>query len=401
MKNILVIDDEKDICSTIADILRDEGYQVDTANNQQQAWECLKQRSYHLVFMDIWMPDGDGIALLNELKNNRLTNAIPVVMISGHGTIETAVESTRLGAHDFIEKPLSMDKLLRTVKNIETIKQNTLKEQPNQFIGKSAIAQKICQQLSTDVKRIAVIGNAGNGKKLCAQIIHQKHYLQSQPIIIKASDINAYQAFGLIENILNSQHGSLIIEDSHNLDKRVEEDLIRINQTEHLIILLSEWQNSFIKNFVHETITIPDLTERKKDIVLIVEHLIAKYAKENDFTIPTLSIGAQNFIVHHLWHQNCNSLKKVVYQIVLLNYQVIERKHLELIIRTHQHSSDDESWFCGDLRQMRDRFEKKYLQFHLEKLDGNISALARVSGMERTSLHRKLKQLEITGKDLS
>ncbi len=190
---ILIVDDEADICSLVKEILEDEGYEVSTAENAEQAREARRARRPDLILLDIWMPDTDGISLLKEWANNSGENT-PVIMMSGHGTVETAVEATRLGAYDFLEKPLSTAKLLLTVKNaLETAQlkhENIGLRRESGTVTEPVGRSPIMQNLREQVKRIAqhdtsvlLLGESGSGKEVYARYLHHSSNRRDGPFV--------------------------------------------------------------------------------------------------------------------------------------------------------------------------------------------------------------------------
>jgi DNA-binding NtrC family response regulator len=244
---ILVVDDEPDICSLVKDILEDEGFQVNVAQNAEEARTAMKSSTPILVLLDIWMPDTDGITLLKEWTDleNFLT---PVVIMSGHGTVETAVEATRLGAYDFLEKPLSMAKLVLTVKNaIKTSwleKENLqLKKQdsfPIEIIGKSEKIENIrslVSRIAEHTTPVLIIGESGTDKESIARFIHKKSSRKNEPFIsinisaLGSDDITS-EIFGKVESgketpgiIDEASNGTLFLKDIVDLDLNTQAKL--------------------------------------------------------------------------------------------------------------------------------------------------------------------------------
>ncbi len=197
-ERILVVDDEPDICGLVSDILSDEGYQVSAAETAASARQQITQSEYDLVLLDIWMPDEDGITLLKEWKDNKVLHC-PVVMMSGHGTVETAVEATRLGAYAFVEKPLTTAKLIQTIRKAldskNTPEDDTIVGSVNKSyvtpVGTSAVMQKlleVCERCSQVNSNLLVVGESGVGRYTAARYIHEKSERADKPFVFMSND---------------------------------------------------------------------------------------------------------------------------------------------------------------------------------------------------------------------
>ena len=411
---ILVVDDEPDICSLLQDILEDEGYSVDLANNASQANERKATFNPDLVLLDIWMPETDGVTLLKQWNDqNKLS--CPVVMMSGHGTVETAVEATRYGAFDFIEKPLSMAKLLRTVKSalasntdLETLKKPEQTEQP---VGNSQIMQnlrKTMQALSQNLTPVFMSGQPGSGVGIWAHYLFGLSPIQS-PIHAFRGDISLYR-YGLPYNIfieeitdqnmenqrvlltllqqpqLPSSRGRLIVASQYAFDE--------LHSKSEILPELAEYWRSAIQ--------IPSLNERIEDIPELLEYYVNWYSAREGLPYRHFGVAAQNMIRNHHWQGGLNELKDVIRQL-LSNSQDdnVELAEIQQFLMTSQQpnvqTARDSLALTIDLnldmRHAREYFEREYLKKQLELCRYNVSELARKIGQERTNLYRKLKLL--------
>ncbi len=410
---ILVVDDEPDIRALLKDILEDEGYLVDLAENAQQAVASRQAFAPDLVLLDIWMPEMDGVSLLKQWsENNELS--CPVVMMSGHGTVETAVEATRFGAFDFVEKPLSMAKLLRTVKSAlassqagDQAKQQVL-EMP---VGNSRIMQNLrqtMQALAQNLKPVFLSGPQGSGLHIWANYIFSQ-----QPVTLETRFA--------IEDIRHSQHGL-----THNVyiaeitDLTIDQQRLLLQQLQSPSVPTSSGRLVVASHYDYETLRhkseilpeladywrsatlIPSLNERIEDIPELLEYYVTWFSEQQGLPYRHFGVAAQNLIRNHLWQGGLTELKSVIRQILSNsdedNVELDEiGKFLRLAHQSERESSADMLQISVnlnmDMREAREFFERKYLQKQLELCGYNVSELARKIGQERTNLYRKLKAL--------
>jgi len=452
---ILVVDDEPDIRDLVQDILEDEGYQVSVAENGETAREKLRLRRPDLLLLDIWMPDIDGISLLKELCENKDNISFPVIMMSGHGTIETAVESTRLGAYDFLEKPLSLAKLLLTVEHAldayKLGKENIgLKQQlhaADEPVGKSELIQKI----RNDVERIAVhdtqvlfTGETGSGKSKFARLLHrlsERNNASFVEIGVSGSKKEALSKelfgfedgekvhYGLLEQANN---GILYIEDIGDMDLVTQNRLLgvlekgeflRVDGTEPVvvntrIIVASRYDlEQLVKDgkfrsdlFYHLNIVpvhIPPLREHCEDVPELLNYYRDRFVQQNKFQYRSFSIATMNRLRNYDWPGNLLELKNLV-QRILLNSQEenIELEEVETILgkkqnlQTQSPVSTHNPLFEIPLKDAREQFEKAYLEYRLTQVQGSVGKVAQFAGVERTHLYRKIRSLGIDVKQI-
>jgi len=452
---ILVVDDEPDIRDLVQDILEDEGYQVAIAENGETAREKLRLRRPDLLLLDIWMPDIDGITLLKELCENKDNISFPVIMMSGHGTIETAVESTRLGAYDFLEKPLSLAKLLLTVEHAldayKLGKENFgLKKQLNtadEPVGKSESIQK----LRTDVERIAVhdtqvlfTGETGSGKSKFARLLHHLSDRNNASFVevgvagLKKENLSrelfGYEDkgkvhYGLLEQANN---GILYIEDIGDMDLVTQNRLLgvlekgeftRVDGTEPLvvntrIVVATHYDlEQLVKEgkfrsdlFYHLNIVpvhIPPLREHCEDIPELLNYYRDRFVQQNKFQYRGFSIATMNRLRNYDWPGNLLELKNLV-QRLLLNSQEenIELEEIEDIFgkksttQVQTTVTSHNPLFEIPLKDAREQFEKAYLEYRLTQVQGSVGKVAQFAGVERTHLYRKIRSLGIDVKQI-
>jgi len=409
---ILVVDDEPDIRFLLKDILEDEGYQVDVAEHARAANEIRSSSQPDLVLLDIWMPEIDGVTLLKQWKANASDNC-PVVMMSGHGTVETAVEATRYGAYDFVEKPLSMAKLLSTVKAALTSTGGSARsaaklEEP---VGNSKIVQDMreqMQELRHSSSPVFFCGADGSGRKIWASYLSDLSYPGTVMRILEQNQDLAQ---------LIPLNANLYIEEICDLDDRQQSTLIRMLQAPTVnngfrVIASSRYNYEFlatqktlmpeIAEFWRQAIAIPSLDEHIEDIPELLEYYVNWFGEQAQLPYRHFGVAAQNLLRNHHWRGDISQLREFI-KTVLENSdeEAIELDELEQLLKRSQLAATPAPRNAlhlvidldMDLREAREVFEREYLSRHLELSGNNITELARRVGQERTHLYRKLKSL--------
>lgn len=414
---ILVVDDEPDIRFLIKDILEDEGYSVDVAEHAQQAGERKQAFSPDLVLLDIWMPEMDGVTLLKQWHENNELNC-PVVMMSGHGTVETAVEATRYGAFDFVEKPLSTAKLLRTVKSaLESRAAATADEQllsSEQPVGHSQQMQQLrqtMQQLAQHLQPVFLVGEPGSGVSLWANYL----FSSMQPSL----RVNTFRATNAILQQPLSQHifirelTDVSVEDQHTLlilIKRVSDPASKgrlVVASQYPAEVLSQRDDVLpeLAEYFRHAIAIPSLNERIEDMPELVEYYVTWFSDKEGLPYRHFGVAAQNMLRNHSWPGGLSELKTVLRKI--LNHSSEDNVSLDEITEAFatvpamqgpRNVLQLEIDLDLDLREARELFERQYLLKQLELCRYNVSELARKIGQERTNLYRKLKSLGLQSK---
>ncbi|MFC3192933.1 sigma-54-dependent transcriptional regulator [Marinicella sediminis] len=434
--HILIIDDEPDIRNLISEILTDEGYQVSVAEGGNDAKDQLKEISPDLVLLDIWMPDIDGISLLKEW-NLQQNMPFAVVMMSGHGTIETAIEATKMGAKDFVEKPISLAKLLQTIE--VTLSQNessgqapvAVEWQVLEPVGSSAAANELrgtINKLSKTTTNTLFIGDGGTGKLTLALLLHHQRKLAEQAAVIINSLSLSDHDFGLtLENsatqITEHGSGSLILT---NIDCLTDE------QQTQLLICLKKWQKPHQQNTVqllctsHQDIkylvsndefnrelfdfiaefTVPvcNLSERSEDVPELLNFYVNYLPDKEQTPYRKMSFAAQNHLRNYDWPGNLRELKNLVRQLQLQDgdAEIQLDEVIDLLEQSEQadNPAGHNTRYDLELREAREAFERDYLLYHLKAVEGKVGDLAKISGMERTNLYRKLRSLNINPKNM-
>ncbi|HEC13690.1 MAG TPA: sigma-54-dependent Fis family transcriptional regulator [Acidiferrobacteraceae bacterium] len=446
---ILVVDDEPDIRRTVKDILEDENYKVETAENATMANRVRSQQRPDLVLLDIWMPDTDGISLLKEWSGPEGQD-VPVVMMSGHGSVETAVEAIRHGAYDFIEKPLSMAKLLVTVERAiqtdklrkENLRLRQRLEPVATLIGKSAPMERLREQTERTANTdswVLITGEPGSGKGVVARCLHnespRKHaqFVDISLAAIPPSNI-ATQLFGSEEGgkvrpgrFEQAAGGTLFLDEIGDMDLDIQAKLlsaleenrflrvggtqtvdvdVRIiaatNQDLEAAVAVSRFREDLYYRLNVVPLHVPPLRDHREDIPDIVNFYLNWMVEKEHLPYRKFSVAALNMLRNHIWPGNVRELKNLVQRLLILNRgEEVARSEVELALGNRKQASTEsfaDDAFGLPLRDARDQFEKAYLEYHLLRSGGNVSELAQASGMERTHLYRKIKSLGINPK---
>ncbi len=443
---ILVVDDEPDIRSLIKEILEDETFEVAVAEDATEANNIREIFDPDLILLDIWMPDIDGISLLKQWNESDQMN-VPVIMISGHGTVETAVEATRLGAYDFIEKPLSLAKLILTVKHaLETTslqKENIRLRGHNQRadtpIGKSKIMQDLREQISQIVEHstpVLISGESGTDKELFARYLHNQSSRSEKAFI--SIGISALSADSFLMEFFGSDEpdkdragfferaegGTLFLKDIADMDPSLQAKLqntldnqyftrvgntqiqrfdIRIIAATSRDILELVNQGLFRDDLYYQLnilpIHVPPLREHAEDIPELLEFYVNYFAEKEGLSYRHFTVAAQNYLRTYAWPGNVRELKNLVQRLLILGTEEnIDIREIELAQGKLASLTDEQIFmpnFDIPLREAREQFEKEYLQHKLNLAGGNVSKAAEAVGIERTHLYRKLKSLGI------
>jgi two-component system nitrogen regulation response regulator NtrX len=449
--HILVVDDEADIRGLLKEILSEEGYEVDVAANAAQARASRARQIPDLVLLDIWMPDVDGITLLREWSVGA-TDSCPVVMMSGHSTVETAVEATRLGAFDFVEKPLSLAKLLRTVER--ALDAGRRHRQAGKLLGSPFAVpvgkSRVMQQLRADLQQIAanpspvlLVGEPGSGREAFARYLHEHGPRAGAPFVtliastLREADTEA-RLFGREEQgaarvmgvLEEAGNGSLYIQELEDLPPGAQRLLAgvfesgqftRLGGSEKLTLrarLLAAAQPGIEQRAGGETLRrdllahlnvllmrVPPLREYAEDVPELLRHHVDRLVDTEGLTFRRFSVAAQNRLRNYPWPDNVRELRHLVHRLLIrggteeIRLEEIER---ELAVQT----PPDEPLVKQDLlalplREAREQFERAYLQQQLLLCNGKVGQLAKRVGMERTHLYRKLRSLGVDFRNVS
>lgn len=417
---ILVVDDEPDIRELIKDILEDENYQVSIAADGQEAQTEFHKQLPDLILLDIWMPDIDGITLLKEFKQQN--KAVSIVMMSGHGTIETAVEATRLGASDFIEKPLSTAKLLRGVEMAleNRAKQAAMQRELSQVpVGKSSQMKLLRDQ----VERIAhhdmpilLVGESGAGKHCFAHYLHSLGNFSDGKFIELSPEsfpLDSHKIKSLVAGnciyindlaLLNDDAQALLL---HLMESKQLNNCQLICATQFALQKAVD-NGDFIEGLIYQinsiTLTIPSLKDHIEDIPELVHNFVDLQTTQAGLPYRRFTVAAQNRLRNHDWPGNVLELKNVIQRLLLLSdSDDIDVADIEQALHKEaEATSDGDATINFDLplREAREQFERIYLLQKLQETDGNVGKAAKLAGMERTHLYRKLRSLGIDTKQI-
>jgi DNA-binding NtrC family response regulator len=449
---ILVVDDEPEIRRLVQEVLEDEHYAVVTAENAAAARAAFRQRAPDLVLLDIWMPDTDGISLLKEWSQAGQLPA-PVVMMSGHGTVETAVEATRLGAYDFIEKPVSLGKLLVTVKRAleaAKLKRENLslshQAEPNTLlVGKSAVMRDLKESLEriahTD-SWVLITGEPGSGKAVAARYLHAHSARRERPCVeislaaIPAPSLAA-QLFGretegglIPGSFEQASGGTLVLNEIGDLDNATQTKLFNtlaegrflrvdgrapVPLAARIIAVCSQdlaravVEKRFREDLYYRLnvvpLPMPPLREHREDVPELVNFYLNWLVDHEHLPYRTFTTGALNALRNYTWPGNIRELKNLVQRLLILQRgEEISETEIEQALGPARAAAPvapgAPAFFDLPLRTAREQFEKEYLEYHLTRTGGNVAEVAKLSEMERTHLYRKLKQLGIQPKSL-
>ncbi|MEE8295884.1 MAG: sigma-54 dependent transcriptional regulator [Sphingomonadales bacterium] len=454
--DILIVDDEQDIRELIGGILNDEGYSTRLAAESETALAEVESRLPSLVILDIWLRNSkrDGLEILKILKNRNKN--LPVVMISGHGNIETAVAAIKLGAYDYIEKPFQTDKLLHLVNRAtetERLRQENerLKKKAGHvedLTGTSPTMVQLKQTISRVAptnSRVMISGPTGAGKAVVARLTHQQSARASGAfLIINAATIRPdnmeQELFGVELNgrvvktgVFERAHGGTLLLDmveempfetqAKILRVLTEQRFIRVGGSKEVQVDVRVMSTSgndlqaciqngtFREDLFHRlnvvTIEVPPLGEHREDIPVLVEHFLDNAAASTGYPKKKITEDAMASLQAYEWPGNVRELKNLIERLLILSQgggetekEMISRDLLPANVRGEapsvQGASSDPNLMFQDLKEARATFEREYIRFHLARFSGNVSRTAEFIGMERSALHRKLKLLGLS-----
>ncbi|OQW77021.1 MAG: sigma-54-dependent Fis family transcriptional regulator [Proteobacteria bacterium ST_bin14] len=450
--DILVVDDERDIRELVAGVLEDEGYQTRSAADSDAALEAIATRRPSLVLLDVWLKDSrlDGLELLDEMKRRDPT--IPVLVISGHGNLDTAVSAIRRGAADFIEKPFEAERLLllverateteRLKREVASLRASAGRE--DDLTGSSGAINGVratLKRVASTGSRVLVMGAAGVGKEVAARLLHGWSTRASAPFVVVSAarmtpDRMDEELFGAEEGgyvvrpgLLEQAHGgTLFLDEIADMPLATQGRILRVLTDQSftrvggqrlvrvdvrvvsatardLTVEISEgrFREDLYYRLNVVPVIIPGLCERREDIPALVEHFVAHYAAERRVPTPEVAPDAMLALQSYEWPGNVRQLRNVVERTVILAPgDRIGRIDVDLLPaevmgdRGDLGAAGSNAIMGSPLREARETFEREYLRVQIRRFSGNISRTATFIGMERSALHRKLKLLGIT-----
>jgi two-component system nitrogen regulation response regulator NtrX len=445
-EHILIVDDEPAIQSALRGVLEDEGYRVTAVGSGADALTQLTEEVPDLAFLDIWMPGKDGLDTLAEMK--RLRPEVTVVIISGHGTIETAVKATRLGAYDFIEKPLSLEKTLLTVSRAleharlerENASLRQRLQQRWEIIGESPTIRRLREQIVTAAPsngRVLIHGENGSGKELVARAIHTLSARRDRPFVevncaAIPEELIESELFGHEKGAFTgalarrrgrfelADGGTLFLDEIGDMSLKTQAKVLRALEEQSFervggrdtikvdvrVIAASNRDlttllgGGFREDLFYRLnvipIEVPPLRARKEDIPLLIDHFIRVFCAENGKRLKTIPGEALAYFMTYDWPGNVRELRNMVERLVIMApADVIEVDDLPAPLRPEETASGEEGRERS-LRDARDNFERAYILAELRANDWNVTRTADRLGIERSHLYRKIKAYNIT-----
>ncbi len=445
---LLIVDDEKDIRSLMQEIFSEEGYQVMTAANGVQARQAWRDNVPDVIFLDVWMPDIDGVSLLQEMQKEQLLEHTIVIMMSGHGTIETAIQATRFGAYDFLEKPLSLAKLIVTAER--ALEHNRLQHENKRLkeklpglvmpIGKSKMMREqrdTIERLAKYTMPILLMGEPGVGKHFFANALHQVSNRKDYPIVtIHATPFSEQLGYWLgvtaeknisVGHIEQIKGGTLVLSNIEHLSEEAQAclaDLIfeqgyRRQGSDKLYpidlrvicttgvdleqaVMQGQFRDDLFKRLNVMPIVVPALRQHNEDIPELVNHFVDHFQHTESLQPRHFSDEVLGLLRQYAWPGNLRELQNLVQRLLILgtgtDVSEEEVKH-SLTQSSQQYYNSAAIDTTVNLKVAKELFEAAYLKQLLRETSGSVSETAKRSGIERTHLYRKLKSLEIDPKD--
>ena len=448
---ILIVDNEASIRKSLRGVLTDEGYQCTAFDSGEAALADLQTESYEAILLDIWMPGLDGLETLAKIQELPAFSRPAVIMISGHGNIETAVKATKLGAFDFLEKPLTLEKVSVVVKN--AVQQRRLNLEIRQLrdetaepaiLGNSVPMKALRQQLSLMAGtngRVLVFGESGTGKELVARAIHQMSPRCNGPFVevncaALPEDLIESELFGhqlrnadgtfdqKIGKLQKAHGGTFFLDEVGDMSLKVQAKVLRALD-EHRFEPVGASQSIQVdarvvaatnKNLDKEIergnfredlfyrlnvipFVVPPLRERAEDVPLLATHFLGAFAKAYGRKPKELTPDAITALMEYHWPGNVRELRNLMERIVILNPQSrIETRHLPL--ESSRKAQQQQNWNgFASLHEVRDAAERDYILKKLDETNGNVSRASELLGLERSNLYRKMKALGIASKE--
>jgi two-component system, NtrC family, nitrogen regulation response regulator NtrX len=450
MHNILIVDDEASIRRSLKGVLEDEGYTALQAESGEACLETLRKGAADVVLLDIWLPGIDGLETLQKIRE--MENAPEVIMISGHGTIETAVRATKLGAYDFLEKPLSIDKTLILIKNAIDAKRlrdenRDLKQKlvPKSVIVGDSVPMKALRQqiqiMAPTNGRVLIFGESGTGKELVAHAIHNQSLRKEQTFVevncaAIPEDLIESELFGHRqgafpgatadkEGTFKKAHGgTLFLDEIGDMSLKTQSKVLRTLDEQRFVPVGGEEPTTVDARVIASTnkdleeeiskgnfredlfyrlnvipFSVPPLREHKEDVPLLARHFLKEFSATYGRRSREITDDAIDVLMRYSWPGNVRELRNVIERIVIMNPTILrfERKHLPPLL--HRDGGRRSGTEFSTLHQARAAYERDYILKKLDENHGNVSRTAEVLGLERSHLYRKMKTLGIAVKE--
>ena len=452
MTHILVVDDEKEIRESLESILREEGYAVASTGSAVEAVELIRDVEYDVVLLDIWLPDGDGLDVLGRIRGLGLSSLPEVVIISGHGTIESAVRATKLGAYDFLEKPLSLDRTLLLLKNATEARQLRRDNQELQhqlaqqayISGESVPLKALRQQIKLMAPtngRVLIYGESGTGKERIARTMHAES-LRADRVFVELNcaaipeDFIESELFGFRHGAVpgglaekrgtfeRADGGTLFLDEVGDMSLKTQAKVLRAldeqrfypvgaSQPVHVDVRVIAATNKNLEeeiargNFREDLFYrlnvipffVPPLRDRIEDVPSLVQEFLQEFGRQYGRPRVEMTPDALGVLKQYTWPGNVRELRNVIERVLILNpkAQRIERKHLPVLVSRDGGRPKAEEF--GTLLQAREAYERDYILKKLDECHGNVSRTAEALGLERSHLYRKMKALGVGFKE--
>jgi two-component system nitrogen regulation response regulator NtrX len=449
---ILIVDDEPLIRQSLGGVLQDEGYQTHAVSTGEECQDELSRAAYDLVLLDVWLPGLDGLETLARLQEIPFANRPVVVIVSGHGTIETAVKATKLGAFDFLEKPLTIDKVLVVVKN--ALQQRRLELELERFkedgrsrlqiIGESVPMKALRQQLALMAAtngRVLIYGESGTGKELVAHAIHGSSPRVSEPFVevncaAIPEDLIESELFGhrkgsfpgALEDktgkLQKADGGTLFLDEVGDMSLKTQAKVLRSLDEQRFEPVGAETsiqvdvrvvaatnknleeeieRGNFREDLFYRLNVIPfyvpPLRERIEDLPLLADHFVKEFTMAYGRRPKELTPEAYDVLREHRWPGNVRELRNLMERIVIMNPQVrVDARHIP-ITPGKRAAADRPAERFGSLHDVRAAAEREYILKTLDETKGNVTRTAELLGLERSNLYRKMKALGIALKE--
>ncbi len=445
MARILIVDDEVNIIKTLSSILQDEGHIVFPAKNGEEALQFVRKNDIDLSILDVWLPDMDGLDLMDQVRE--LNPGVAVIMISGHGSIDIAVKSTKMGAFDFLQKPPSMERVLTSVNNgleharlrKENIKLRHDSHADDEMIGSSshiAEIRRVIETAAATSARVFITGDSGTGKELVARDIYHRSKRYDKPFVkvncaaipdeLIESELFGHEkgAFtGAVSRRIGkfelANMGTLFLDEVCDMSQAAQSKVLRVlqeqqfervggNETITVDVRVISATNIDVKKAIEDglfredlyyrlnviPVNVPPLSERREDILLLVNYFLERFSIEHGVGVKEITPEGMNELVNHPWPGNVRELRNVIERIsIMVPKKMIDFPDIVKHLETGQGGGISAE--ASTLKRARERFEKEFIIQALKRNDRNVSLTSRELGIERTNLHRKIKQYDI------
>jgi len=451
MAHILIVDDESAIRESLQGVLEDEGYKISTSPSGEDCLELMRKSVFDVLLLDVWLPGIDGLDTLEKIRG--MEDPPEVIMISGHGTIETAVRATKLGAYDFVEKPLSLEKTLILVKNAIEARRlrrdnRELRKQlqaKSVIVGDSVPTKALRQQIAVMAPtngRVLIYGESGTGKELVAHAIHAKSLRQDEAFVelncaAIPEDLIESELFGHVKSSFPgalsdkegkfqmADRGTLFLDEVGDMSLKTQAKVMRTLEEQRFTPVGSTQSITVDARVIASTnkdleeeidrgnfredlfyrlnvipFLVPPLRERKEDVPVLARHFLKEFAAAYGRRLREITDEAIDTLRHYAWPGNVRELRNVIERLVIMNPTAsrFERKHLPpLVYRDGSRRAAGSE--ASTLHQARAAYERDYILKKLDENHGNVTRTAEMLGLERSHLYRKMKSLGIAAKE--